>query len=73
VRVHRAAELLRGGMSASMVASATGFADQSHLTRLFKRLVGVPPGAYQRACRDRSTACCRVLPLPRATPAQPRE
>jgi AraC-like DNA-binding protein len=51
VRVHRAAELLRAGMSASMVASATGFADQSHLTRLFKRLVGVPPGAYQRACR----------------------
>lgn len=53
VRVHRATQLLREGMSASMVASATGFADQSHLTRLFKRLVGVPPGTYQRACRVR--------------------
>ena len=49
VRVHRAAFLLREGMSVSMVAAATGFADQSHLTRLFKRLVGVPPGEYQRA------------------------
>jgi len=49
VRVHRAAFLLREGMAVSMVAAATGFADQSHLTRLFKRLVGVPPGEYQRA------------------------
>lgn len=59
VRVHRAAQMLREGMPVSMVASATGFADQSHLTRLFKRLVGVPPGEYQRA--GRSKASCRVL------------
>ena len=25
-----------------------GFADQSHLTRVFKRVVGVPLGAYRR-------------------------
>jgi len=73
VRVHRAAQFLREGMPASMVASATGFADQSHLTRLFKRLVGVPPGEYQRACRDlKPTASCRVLPSLRATPAPRR-
>jgi AraC-like DNA-binding protein len=28
------------------VAQETGFADQSHLTRRFKRLVGVTPGRY---------------------------
>jgi AraC-like DNA-binding protein len=30
-------------------AATTGFADQAHLTRHFKRVVGVPPGAFQRA------------------------
>ena len=50
LRVHQAAALLRDGMAVSMVASVTGFADQSHLTRLFKRLFGVPPGEYRRAC-----------------------
>lgn len=28
----------------AQVAAAAGFADQSHLSRHFKRLVGVPPG-----------------------------
>lgn len=49
VRVHKASAMLREGVPVSTVAAATGFADQSHLTRLFKRLVGVPPGEYQRA------------------------
>jgi AraC-like DNA-binding protein len=31
-----------------VVAAEAGFADQAHLTRHFKRIVGVPPGAYQR-------------------------
>jgi AraC-like DNA-binding protein len=45
-RVRRAQELLRRGASAVEVALAAGFADQSHLTRHFKRLTGVTPGAY---------------------------
>ena len=49
IRVNRAAALLRKGHSVSRVAFLTGFADQSHLTRFFKRLVGVPPGVYQRS------------------------
>ena len=31
------------------VALACGFADQSHLTRVFTRMVGVTPGAWRRA------------------------
>jgi AraC-like DNA-binding protein len=49
LRVTRATELLRQGQPVSRVAWLTGFADQSHLTRCFKRLVGVPPGRYQRS------------------------
>ena len=38
----------RPGQTPADVAFETGFADQAHLTRHFKRVVGVPPGAYQR-------------------------
>jgi len=46
VRVHSARSLLSAGSgerSLAEVASAVGFADQSHLTRHFKRLLGVTP------------------------------
>jgi AraC-like DNA-binding protein len=46
LRVARAKTLLREGWAISQVASQTGFADQSHLTRHFKRLVAVTPGHY---------------------------
>jgi AraC-like DNA-binding protein len=48
VRVRRAKELLALCMTASNVASRTGFADQAQLTRHFKRLWGVTPGRYAR-------------------------
>jgi AraC-like DNA-binding protein len=48
LRVRRARSLLDDGLPATEVAAVTGFADQAHLTRHFKRVVGVPPGAYQR-------------------------
>ncbi len=48
-RVHRATALLRAGESAASVAITTGFYDQSHLNRHFKRLIGVTPGQYQLA------------------------
>jgi AraC family transcriptional regulator len=35
----------------SSIAFASGFADQSHLSRTFKRYMGMPPGAYRRARR----------------------
>ncbi|MBD1849456.1 AraC family transcriptional regulator [Leptolyngbya sp. GB1-A1] len=47
VRVEKAKELLRQGMSAAETAIAVGMADQSHLNRHFKRIVGVTPGQYR--------------------------
>jgi AraC-like DNA-binding protein len=50
-RVHRARELLRGGISAASAATAVGFCDQSQLHRHFVRLVGMTPGRYAAAAR----------------------
>ncbi|MFS0827523.1 AraC family transcriptional regulator [Pseudomonas phoenicis] len=49
-RLNRARALLKGGMPASEVAFALGYADQSHLTRQFKQAYGVTPGMYREAC-----------------------
>lgn len=48
LRVDAAAiRLVTSGDSISTIAFATGFADQSHLTRVFKRVVGLTPGRYR--------------------------
>lgn len=46
VRVERAKILLMQGWPMAQVAFETGFADQSHLTKRFKGIVGVAPGQY---------------------------
>jgi AraC family transcriptional regulator len=49
-RLERARNLLRTTTVAVRdIAVATGFADQSHLTRLVKRRFGVTPGALRSA------------------------
>lgn len=48
-RVERARRLIRDGQTLSEAALAAGFADQSHMTRLFTRQFGFTPGAWQRA------------------------
>jgi AraC-like DNA-binding protein len=48
-RVDHARALLLAGLPAREVAPAVGFYDQSHLTRHFSRIVGLPPGAYARS------------------------
>src|SRR5262249_21388023 len=46
--VHKAAHLLTStDMSLSQVALAAGFADQSHLCRVFKAQLGITPQAYR--------------------------
>jgi AraC-like DNA-binding protein len=49
LRVDHARRLLAAGQAPAAVAAACGFADQPHLTRVFKRAVGVSPGLYARA------------------------
>jgi AraC-like DNA-binding protein/predicted transcriptional regulator len=52
LRVLEAQEMLRDGKrSQADIALATGFAEQSHFSRVFKEVVGLPPGAWQRAHR----------------------
>ena len=47
-RVERAQEMLaRSDLPLSEVALATGFADQSHLARHFRQLVGLTPGQFR--------------------------
>ncbi len=46
VRVRRAKSLLRAGLPITQVAAEAGFYDQAHLTRHFKRIVGLTPGRY---------------------------
>jgi transcriptional regulator GlxA family with amidase domain len=49
-RIEVAKEKLRDSrLSLLEVALACGFADQSHLTRVFTGMVGVSPGAWRRA------------------------
>ncbi|WP_327589106.1 helix-turn-helix transcriptional regulator [Nonomuraea sp. NBC_00507] len=49
LRLRRARDLIATGTPISEVATATGFADQSHLTRWFTRYFGLTPGAYRQA------------------------
>lgn len=51
-RVERARDLLDASpLPISAIASACGFADQSHFTRVFSRMMGASPGAWRRSRR----------------------
>lgn len=58
LRIARAKMLLSMGLPIAQVAAHTGFTDQSHLSRHFKRLVGVTPRQYALGC------CKNVQDLP---------
>ncbi|MCZ9349108.1 AraC family transcriptional regulator [Streptomyces mutabilis] len=60
-RVRRARRLLDAGTTPSEAAVAVGFTDQPHLNRHFARIVGVPPGAYQRERKNVQDARRRLL------------
>ncbi|MGH9173664.1 MAG: helix-turn-helix domain-containing protein [Vicinamibacterales bacterium] len=53
VQITRARTLLGAGVPPAEVAAETGFCDQSHFARHFKRVYGVTPGRYQEGLRPR--------------------
>jgi len=55
-RVTHAKGLLDRGERPAEVASMVGFADQAHLTRWFRRVLGVTPGAYRNSVQDSAPA-----------------
>jgi AraC-like DNA-binding protein len=50
-RVETARHLLDSGVRPADAALSVGFVDQAHLSRHFRRVLGIPPGAYQRERR----------------------
>lgn len=50
LRLSRARQLLARGQTPAEVASALGFADQSHLGRWFRRAYRLTPADYRRRC-----------------------
>ena len=55
VRVAAAKKLIQNGLSLASVAATTGFADQSHFIRHFKRLMKITPGEYLRTAKTFNT------------------
>jgi AraC family transcriptional regulator len=53
LRINRAQQLLLDReLTLAQIALVTGFSEQSHLTRVFRRIVGVSPGAWRRDRRS---------------------
>lgn len=48
LRIECACTLLSKGVEPAFVAAELGFADQAHLTRLFKQRLGITPAAYRK-------------------------
>ncbi len=51
-RARKARQLLGQGVAIADVAAQTGFADQSHLTKTFKRFFGYTPGQLRNCVQD---------------------
>jgi AraC-like DNA-binding protein len=62
LRIRAARARLAAHEPPAVVAAACGFADQAHLTRTFKRAVGVTPGRYRNAVQDSPGPAARSSP-----------
>jgi AraC-like DNA-binding protein len=58
LRIKQAKRDLVRGIPISQVAIATGFADQSHFNRHFKRIVGTTPKQYALGCKNVQDSLC---------------
>jgi AraC family transcriptional regulator len=62
-RIERAQDLvLRTDEPLAQIALDCGLADQAHMTRLFRRAVGVSPGAWRRAHGTAARDCDKLIP-----------
>lgn len=61
-RLDRARAMLGAGAELAEIASACGFADQSHMTRQFKRAYGVTPGRWRRLRLGAAWPCQAAAP-----------
>ncbi|MDR0184143.1 AraC family transcriptional regulator [Lysobacter arvi] len=52
LRCRRALRLLAAGMPLADIASASGFADQAHLTRVLRAATGAPPSRLRRQIKS---------------------
>lgn len=52
IRLFKAQGLLIEGLALADAAIASGFSDQAHLTRWYKRIYGITPGKYATACNN---------------------
>jgi AraC-like DNA-binding protein len=48
IRVRRAQQLILSGEGLAVAAASVGFADQAHMTRIFRQTLGYTPGALAR-------------------------
>ncbi|TDB51818.1 MULTISPECIES: AraC family transcriptional regulator [Bacillaceae] len=53
IRVNEAKHMLEHGIKPIETAFLTGFSDQSHLTKCFKKLIGLTPKQYMKIFRSR--------------------
>ena len=51
VRIRHTQQLIKAGKPLAEVAAEVGFSSQSHMTRQFKKIIGVTPGLYAQQIR----------------------
>ena len=54
---HALREIACRGATLADAAAASGFVDQSHMTRIFRRTLGMTPGRFRSAALSRSCCC----------------
>jgi AraC-like DNA-binding protein len=54
IRIGHTQRLIEAGRPLMEIAAETGFSSQSHMTRSFRKIIGVTPGEYARQIRPRT-------------------